>query len=538
MYFFLFFVFLLTSDTEGFLPSRQYVALQSYIQRRNRYETSCTSMTMKNAYQSIPEQNEDDLMLKVPDTKAILNFALPAMGIYLCSPLLSMIDTSTVGLFCGTLQQAALNPAVTITDYSARAMSFLYIGTTNMIAASKENSSPEDIKSSFVGSLRLSLYVGLSLAVLLLLISQSLLIPLVGNKMVDIELLQAAWRYIAIRSIGMPAAAMIGTSQAACLGLQDNRTPFLIILATAFLNLFLDVLLVGRKAVWVGGTAGAAWATMISQYFALGLFLKKFTCDQKHDFSSNHRENISISGLLKDKLSLNNFFWLPGRKTIDDFSPYVIPVTTTQIGRCSTYIAMSHVVSSSMDTVSLAAQQIISSVFYALIPIGDSCSITAQTFLPILVSKDPSYSRTKAIRKTISNIFKVASIMGIFLSVVALSIPLGCPFLTSNPRVIQCVRNVVPAMLMILSTHGIFCASEGILIGFGDLKFLGRIYAFFFVVVPMLMLKIKHSAHVGKPVSLVSVWDVFLSYQAFRISAFLMRGVFVRHRFEKMVRSE
>jgi hypothetical protein len=54
-----------------------------------------------------------------PDISKILKFAIPAIGVWLCGPLLSLIDTSAVGLFSGTVQQAALNPAVAVTDYSA-----------------------------------------------------------------------------------------------------------------------------------------------------------------------------------------------------------------------------------------------------------------------------------------------------------------------------------------------------------------------------------------------------------------------------------
>lgn len=162
--------------------------------------------------------------IEVPSIMKILNFALPAIGIYLCSPLLSMIDTSTVGLLSGTLQQAALNPAITITDYSSRAMSFLYTGTTNSIALSKGTKTPEQVKAMFLGSLRLAAIVGVVLAVFLLLTSQRLLVPLVGNDGIDIEVLHAAWRYVAIRAFGMPAAAMIGTSQVSIFIL--HRTTF------------------------------------------------------------------------------------------------------------------------------------------------------------------------------------------------------------------------------------------------------------------------------------------------------------------------
>ena len=54
--------------------------------------------------------------------RKILRFSLSAMGIWLCGPLLSLIDTSVVGMVSGTTPQAALNPAVAVTDYSARLM--------------------------------------------------------------------------------------------------------------------------------------------------------------------------------------------------------------------------------------------------------------------------------------------------------------------------------------------------------------------------------------------------------------------------------
>ena len=47
----------------------------------------------------------------------IIKFAIPAIGVWLCGPILSLIDTGSVGLLSGTAQQAALNPAVAITDY-------------------------------------------------------------------------------------------------------------------------------------------------------------------------------------------------------------------------------------------------------------------------------------------------------------------------------------------------------------------------------------------------------------------------------------
>jgi hypothetical protein len=57
--------------------------------------------------------------IEAPEVSKILKFAIPAIGVWLCGPLLSLIDTSAVGILSGTIQQAALNPAVAVTDYAA-----------------------------------------------------------------------------------------------------------------------------------------------------------------------------------------------------------------------------------------------------------------------------------------------------------------------------------------------------------------------------------------------------------------------------------
>jgi hypothetical protein len=66
----------------------------------------------------IAEAVEEEL-IEAPSVQKILRFAIPAIGVWLCSPLLSLIDMSAVGLLSGTSQQAALNPAVAVTEYAA-----------------------------------------------------------------------------------------------------------------------------------------------------------------------------------------------------------------------------------------------------------------------------------------------------------------------------------------------------------------------------------------------------------------------------------
>jgi len=94
----------------------------------------------------------------------------------------------------------------------------------------------------------------------------------------------------------MPAAAIIGTAQAACLGMKDIKTPLAVLLVAAVINLFGDFLLVPRRHSWIGGAAGAAWATVISQFVAVELFYRYFTNTRgKIERNATHVDDIGIS---------------------------------------------------------------------------------------------------------------------------------------------------------------------------------------------------------------------------------------------------
>lgn len=80
----------------------------------NTMAVSDLSRDVGRAGESVPMEFFD-----YPSVRRIITFAASATGVYLCGPLLSLIDTSAVGLLSGTAQQAALNPAVAVTDYAA-----------------------------------------------------------------------------------------------------------------------------------------------------------------------------------------------------------------------------------------------------------------------------------------------------------------------------------------------------------------------------------------------------------------------------------
>jgi Na+-driven multidrug efflux pump len=585
-----------------------------------------TALTDEHSNQSVSchltQEAQEAKSIRPPPLSKIIKFAIPAIGVWLCNPLLSLIDTSAVGLLSGTTQQAALNPATAVTDYGALLVAFMYTATTNLVAAARENDTKVDgnpqVTKTLKNALRLSGFVGAALGAGLVIFSKVLLRSIIGNDAIDPDVFAAATRYVCIRALGMPAAVIIGSAQSACLGMQDMRSPMYVLLAAAIINFLGDLIFVACPGKWVGGAAGAAWATTFSQYAALGMFLKWLTMEKEKgsvdkvasssstttmnpappnsvnitdaifeltgrtedgksrrrafkknlrnlslglsksttsSISSNNsnepssqstssstsqtqdEKSFSMKGFLRNKLTVRDLFKLPPLEEAKMFWPYVIPVTTTSVGRVSAYVAMSHVVSSSLGTLSMAAQQIIVSLFYVLTPIADSLNLTAQSFIPGLFEKKMSIARSQALRKARNNFVKAGSLFGAVMAASVGSIPLLSGYFTSDPLVIAQVNSIAPILAGCFAAHGFITGGEGVLLGQKDLGFLGKIYAMFFVAVPMFMLRLKKQALAGANIQLTSIWNVFFGYQLARAAMFQLRSEFLLRRLDKESRS-
>jgi len=570
--------------------------------------------------------------INTPSVAKILKYTIPAIGVWLCSPVLSMIDTASVGLLSGTAQQAALNPAVSVTDYGALVVAFMYTATTNLIAAAqaqdqddgKDADSPRTTLT-LVTALKLALVVGSVFGVGLSFFGKTLIQSLIGNDSLDPAVMAAALRYVRIRCLGMPAALVIGTAQSACLGMQDVKSPLYVLLAAAVINFCGDVLLVPNANLWLGGAAGAAWATVFSQYGALFMFWKWMTtrpkegvhmkkgvklnwkgvagmfgdmkrgsviCEEDegnrvditqgimeltgtsaegtsrrkrfrsflgskkllkgirlrsfHESTSNEYHSVAVKsppksrGFLADgKLNLRDYLSLSkiDRPTAKEFAPFVIPVTTTSIGRISGYIAMSHVASSTLGTFDMAAHQIIFSIFCCLTPIVDALSQVAQSFVPSIHGvKAKSQARANALRDTVNNFRKVGTMFGILLVSLVSMIPLISRYFTSDPLVMQRVNGAIPGVALFLIMHGLMCGGEGSLLGQKDLVFLRNSYALFFFTVPAYMLRLKYRALAGlQTVGIGTMWAAFATYNVIRTAIFHVRLAQLQRRTNKEV---
>mmetsp|Transcript_12198 Transcript_12198/g.18319 ORF Transcript_12198/g.18319 Transcript_12198/m.18319 type:complete len:676 (-) Transcript_12198:105-2132(-) len=487
-----------------------------------------------------------------PSVKKIIQFTLPAIGVWLCSPVLSMIDTASVGMLAGTAQQAALNPAVSVTDYGAILVAFMYTATTNLIAGSVEKDREEgkDVQKrtteTLITALRLALLIGVVFGTTLSTFAPKFLSMLIGNDTLDPTVFSSALRYVRIRCLGMPAAVVIGTAQSACLGMKDVRSPLYVLAAAAGINLIGDLLLVGNSNPWLGGASGAAWATVFSQWGAMAMFLKWLTTKAKaKEVSASAGLDIDVEsdevkaparGVLASKYKPSSILKLSSlrkNKTTNKFLPFLVPVTTTSIGRVSGYLTMSHVASSALGTLDMAAHQIAISIFCCLSPLVDALNTVAQSFVPSIFARPKSKQRALALRKTSLNFAKVGAMAGLLIvTLVTCGVPLLSRLFTTDPRVLSRVKNAIPGIAIFLGFDGLMSIGEGTLLGHKDLAFLRNSYATFFFLVPAFMLRLKRKALKGIPVGLGTMWGTFSAYEVVRTVLWLSRVAYLQSKTE------
>lgn len=225
---------------------------------------------------------------------------------------------------------------------------------------------------------------------------------------------------------------------------------------------------------------------------------------------------------------------LPSRKTVRQFLPYVVPVTTTYVGKISLFLSMAHVVSSCMGVAGMAAQTIALGLFDALCPLSMSLTLAAQAFVPGAREEQDRLRRaaTREADKTgaarisppdvlakVSRQFvKAGAAFGLFTALCTSSIPFVSRLMTSDAAVAAQIVSVTPHLAAIFAMHGLVMSAEGVLLGKEDVNFLGWMYGAFFFIMPAWMMRIKHGAlHAGKAIGLGSIWTVFLTYEFIRV---------------------
>ncbi|KAJ1444674.1 hypothetical protein M885DRAFT_552336 [Pelagophyceae sp. CCMP2097] len=212
----------------------------------------------------------------------IARFSAPLAAICVTNFAMGAIDTVCVGRFGGTLQLAALAPAVASVDYVCYAFSFLAQATLKLLADAGGNEG--DRRGILSVAMALALAAGLVHGAVSLACAPRMVAALGASA----PYAPYAIEYVRIRALSSWAYYLTMVGSAACFSGRDSNSPFVISVAAGALNFAGNALLCDRMHSATAGAAVATVAAQLAQCAATFALLAKR--EQLPDFCGAHRQ--------------------------------------------------------------------------------------------------------------------------------------------------------------------------------------------------------------------------------------------------------
>jgi putative MATE family efflux protein len=454
-----------------------------------------------------------------PTLRECLSFALPALGIYACPPLMSLIDAAFIGR-SSSVELAALGPASSISDSAPLPLLFLSIAATNLIAKSFSRNDERNLTRVSRTALGLGSAGGVILAALLYRFAFPISHLYCGESAVALAPL--CTKYVAIRALALPAVVVTTVAQAICIGTKDTKTPMISVAVAGLLNLVGDFILVKRLGQ---GIAGAAWATALSQVLAAGLLLRVLKRRGFLQPPENETPTDSTATLLS-RLGVSPSTADTARQLFG-FLPFLF-VMGVKMGWHNACAATA----ASLGGSEAAAHTALLSVGMLCFVLGDVGSSLSQAFIPAFVGERPAaqvlddrqqkepHFDLEAALPTIQQVLKCT--LAISTTVVCLaSIIIGRfgSSITQDPTVLSTMRRTLPWLATALSMHGSAVTLEGILLARRKLRGLTIFYSFLALTILGFQIATRQLG-----LGLMGVWGCYCWVCGSRIVAFSALG--------------
>lgn len=463
-----------------------------------------------------------------PTNRALSKFYFPCLALWISGPLLSLVDTSFIGLSAkagavgaagSAAQLAALGPATTFIDGSLYLFAFLNVATTNLYASALAKGGDTKKNRDGISELpgegvvrtaaKTSLISGIGLMFLLLAVARPLIALYIGPEAAASPgLLDSAHEYVKIRALSMPTSLLGGVLQAALLGAKDSVTPLVAIAYSTVINVVGDYLLVNRFHM---GLKGAAIATLLAQLAGTAAMIPSAR--------SKLLARGSSLGLLPRWFTKG----APDEINSKTFLKFAAPVLTLILGKISAFGFMTNAAAGLPgQPQTLAAHQIALSLFFFASPFLEVISQLSQAFLPtysVMPERADRSSWRAASDGLVVRLEKLGLLVGSLIAGTVGSIVAFAPGIVTRDAAVQTAAKPLAAILAsaVLLT-GPVAVSEGTLIARSELSFLAGVYLFSTALLPPVLRKIRAG---GGPVS--QVWICFALFQLFRSLCFAGR---------------
>ncbi|KAH7834382.1 hypothetical protein Vadar_015440 [Vaccinium darrowii] len=427
-------------------PSQEIIVKESEIASENGHSMASVLSTEEEEEQKeVVEMKGEEFVANESlwnQIIEIMKFSGPATALWVCGPLMSLIDTAVIGQG-SSLELAALGPATVLCDYTSYVFMFLSIATSNMVATSLARQNKDEVQHQ----ISILLFIGLTCGVGMLFCTRFLgawaLTAFTGPK--NMHIIPAANTYVQIRSLAWPAVLVGWVAQSASLGMKDSWGPLKALAVASVVNGIGDIVL----CAFLGyGIAGAAWATLVSQVIAGYMMI----------------ETLNKKGYNAFALSV------PSPSELLQIFMLAAPVFVTMMSKVAFYSLIVYF-ATSMGTHTVAAHQVMIQLFSMCAVFGEPLSQTAQSFMPELIY-GVNRSLAKA-RTLLKSLLIIGALSGLIMGSIGTSVPLLFPKIFSpDPVVIGEMRKVlIPYFLSLCVTPSIH-SLEGTLLAGRDLKFI------------------------------------------------------------------
>ena len=202
-----------------------------------------------------------------PLGRQILVFSLPLVLSNLLQAVFNMTDIAVVGRFAGSQALGSVGSTTIFITLMTGFLIGLGGGVNVLVARFYGAEQPRDVEKSVHSALLVCLAAGVLLLVVGVGFSPALM-RLLGTKP---DLIDGAILYLRIYFLGMPAMAIYNFGNGVFSAVGDTRKPLVYLTIAGVLNVGLDLFFV---IVWKMSVAGAALATILSQYLSAFLILR------------------------------------------------------------------------------------------------------------------------------------------------------------------------------------------------------------------------------------------------------------------------
>lgn len=422
----------------------------------------------------------------VPDRRqlgrSILRLAVPALGALIAEPLFLLADSAIIG-HLGVNELAGVGLASTVLQTAVGLMVFLAYSTTPAVARFLGAGRMQDALAAGRDGVGLALLLGTGLSVAGWIFAPALAAAMGAEGQVH----QFAVDYLRFSMPGLTAMLIVLAATGVLRGLQDTRTPLIVAAAGFGANIVLNFLLVYGAGLSV---AGSALGTSIAQWGMAAVYLAIIV-----RFSREHTVRLRPT-------------WRGVRATARVGSWLMLRTASLRFAILATVL-----VATSQGAVSLAAHQLVMTIFTFLAFALDALAIAAQA----LIGKELGAGNQPLAHALTRTMIRWGVAFGVLTGLV---LAVAAPFLDWIFTSDQAVQAAFTLGLWVLAAAQPLCGYvfvlDGVLIGAGDARYLALAGVVNLVLyVPLLVL--VFAADLSGDAGIVWLWAAFgVGYMAAR----------------------